>query len=148
MKTAALALLVASIWGINPIFEKLSLVKASPFTVITIRFILSTICLVFFAFIGGSKLGEIRNIDGMTFFWILIAAVLGALGLYIYFVALQQDLTSKIVPIIATFPLFTAFYAFILLKESMSTERIIGIVFVVVGVILINWNYTFGNLGD
>ena len=53
MKAAALALLVASIWGISPIFEKLSLIKASPFTVITIRFIFTTICLVIISLVTG-----------------------------------------------------------------------------------------------
>ncbi len=146
MKTTLLALLVATIWGINPIFEKLSLVKASPLAVITIRFIFSTIILVAIAF-SGNIVEEVRTMKLMTYVWIILAGVLGAVGLYIYFVALQEDHTSKIVPIIASFPLFTALYAYIFLKEQITTERLVGIVFVVAGVILINWNNHFGSEG-
>jgi bacterial/archaeal transporter family protein len=140
MKTAALALLVASIWGITPIFEKLSLIKASPLTVITLRFIFSATCLAFYSVVtGGYK--EFVMVDGKTLLWIILAALFGGIiGLFLFFVALKQDLTSKIVPIAATFPLFTALYAFIFLNEQVTLQRLTGIVLVVLGLILINWN--------
>jgi transporter family protein len=140
MKAAALALLVASIWGITPIFEKLSLVKASPFTVMTLRFIFTATCVVVISLVTG-KYKEISAVDGKTLLWIILAGLLGGIvGLFIYFVALKQDLTSRIAPIAATFPLFTALYAFIFLHESISIHRVMGIVFIVLGLILINWN--------
>src|SRR5579885_2795049 len=127
MKPAALALLVASIWGITPIFEKLSLIKASPLTVIIL--------------LATGRYREIASIDGRTLLWILLAGLLGGVvGLLIYFSVLKQDLTSRIVPIAATFPLFTALYAFIFLHEAISIQRLVGIVLVVVGLIFINWS--------
>jgi len=140
MKTAALALLVASIWGITPIFEKLSLVKASPLTVITLRFIFSATCLVVYSVVtGGYK--EWGALDAKTLLWIILAALFGGIiGLLLFFVALKQDFTSKIVPIAATFPLFTALYAFMFLHEHISPQRLTGIVLIVIGLILINWN--------
>nr|NIP39612.1 EamA family transporter [Candidatus Dadabacteria bacterium]NIS10008.1 EamA family transporter [Candidatus Dadabacteria bacterium]NIV43262.1 EamA family transporter [Candidatus Dadabacteria bacterium]NIX16389.1 EamA family transporter [Candidatus Dadabacteria bacterium]NIY22979.1 EamA family transporter [Candidatus Dadabacteria bacterium] len=45
MTASLLALLVAFIWGINPIMEKLSLVKATPLSVMTVRFIMTSIVL-------------------------------------------------------------------------------------------------------
>jgi transporter family protein len=140
MKTAALALLVASIWGITPIFEKLSLVKASPLTVMTLRFIFTTTFVVVISLVTG-RYRELSSVDGRTLLWICLAGFLGGLiGLFIYFVALKQGLTSKIVPIAATFPLFTALYAYIFLHEPLTFQRVTGIVFVVIGLILINWN--------
>jgi uncharacterized membrane protein len=140
MKTAALALLVASIWGITPIFEKLSLIKASPITVITLRFIFSATCLLVFSVIsGGYK--DLVSVDGRTLMWIILAALFGGIiGLFLFFVALKQDLTSKIVPIAATFPLFTALYAYVFLHEHITAQRLTGIIFIVIGLILINWN--------
>lgn len=140
MKAAALALLVASIWGITPIFEKLSLVKASPLTVITLRFIFSTTCVIA-ASLATGRYREIASVDGRTFLWIFLAGLLGGVvGLLIYFSVLKQDLTSKIVPIAATFPLFTALYAFIFLHETISIQRLLGVVLIVVGLIFVNWN--------
>jgi len=140
MKTAALALLVASIWGLTPIFEKLSLIKASAFTVITLRFIFTTTLVVVASLVTG-RYREFSTVDGKTLLWIFLAGLLGGIvGLSIYFVALKQDLTTRIVPIAATFPLFTAFYAFIFLNEHISLQRLAGILLVVIGLILINWN--------
>ncbi len=140
MKAAALALLVASIWGITPIFEKLSLAKASPFTVMTLRFMFTATCVVVVSLVTG-KYREFSSVDSKTLLWIFLAGLLGGIvGLFIYFVALKQGLTSRIAPITATFPLFTALYAFVFLHESISIQRIMGIVLIVLGLILINWN--------
>ena len=140
MKVAALALIVAAIWGITPIFEKLSLVKASPLTVITLRFIFTTSCVIVVSLVTG-RYREIASVDGITLLWIFLAGLLGGvIGLSIYFFVLKQDLTSRIVPIAATFPLFTAFYAFIFLHETLSIQRLVGIVLIVIGLIFINWN--------
>jgi transporter family protein len=144
MKTTALALLVASIWGITPIFEKLSLVKASPLTVMTIRFVFTTTIVVAISFVTG-RYREISTVDGKTLLWIILAGLLGGIvGLFLYFFALKQDLTSKIVPIAATFPLFTALYASIFLKEAITLPRLAGIVLIVIGLVLINWNSAIG----
>jgi transporter family protein len=140
MKTAGLALLVASIWGIAPIFEKLSLERASPLTVITLRFIFSASCLAIYSVVtGGYK--DFASVDGKTLLYIILAATIGGIiGLLLYFTALKQDFTSKIVPIAATFPLFTALYAFLFLNEHISSQRLIGIILIVIGLILVNWN--------
>ena len=144
MKAAALALFVASIWGITPIFEKLSLLRASPLTVITLRFMFTTTCIIVVSLATG-RYREISSVDGKTLLWIVLAGFLGGIvGLFIYFVALKQDLTSRIIPIAATFPLFTALYAFIFLHETLSIHRIIGIVLIVLGLIFVNWS----NIGN
>ncbi len=144
MKTALLALLVASIWGITPIFEKLSLIKASPFTVLTIRFVFTAMCVAVASIVTG-KYRELSSVDGKTFLWIILAGFLGGIvGLFLYFVALKQDLTTKIAPITATFPLFTAIYAYIFLHEPITLLRLIGIVLIVLGLMFINWNSISG----
>ena len=140
MTTAGLALLVASIWGITPIFEKLSLERASPLTVITLRFMFTATCFgVYSAVTGGYK--DFGSVDGKTLLYIILAAVFGGIiGLLVFFTALKQDFTTKIVPIAATFPLFTALYAYMFLNEHISSQRLVGIIFIVIGLILVNWN--------
>lgn len=140
MTGAALALLVAAIWGIAPIFEKMSLVKTAPFTALTIRFMFTTSLLLIFSFVTG-RFWDIKNVDGVSLLWICTAGFIGGiLGLLLYFVVLKENLTSHIVPIAATFPLFTALYAYIFLKEHISPVRLAGIFLVVIGLVLINWN--------
>lgn len=139
MEAALLALVVACIWGLNPVFEKLALNGATPFAMITIRFAFTTVCLLVIMFTT-SRVDQILEVDRSTLFWILLSGLAGGLiGLFLFFVALKQDDASRIVPIVASFPMFTAFYAYIFLKENISTLRLVGIAFVVIGLILINW---------
>lgn len=145
MQAALIAFVVACIWGLNPIFEKLSLRDTTPFTVITIRFIFTSICLSIIALSTG-KVDEMLKVDSRSLFWILLSGLVGGLiGLFLFFVALKQEDASKVVPIIATFPMFTAIYAYIFLKEELSLERILGICLVVIGAILINWKGVLSN---
>ena len=135
---ALLALLVACIWGINPIFEKFALKNATPFSVITIRFIFTAICLGAYTLFAG-RVDELIKVDSRSMMWILLSGLFGGLiGLFIFFVALKQEDTSKVLPIIASFPMFTAIFAYFLLGETISLKRFIGIMFVIVGVVLIN----------
>ena len=140
MTAALLALLVASIWGVAPIFEKLSLARVSPFTALTVRFMITTgIVVLISLFTGHFK--EIRNVDPMSLLWIFLGGISGGvIGLLLYFVVLKDNLTTHIVPITATFPLFTALFAYLFLKEHITATRIAGIFLVVIGVVLINWD--------
>lgn len=138
MTVTIIALLVACIWGINPIMEKLSLVNATPLTVMTLRFIMTSIVLTTITILSG-RTYELKNLDTQTYFMIIIPAILGALGLFLYFIALGKGDSSKVAPIAATFPLFTAFYAFIFLKENITLQRLIGIILIVIGLVVINW---------
>jgi len=135
---ALLALVVACIWGINPIFEKFALKNASPFSVITIRFIFTGLCLAIYTVFAG-RVDELVKVDSRTMMWIILSGLVGGLiGLFIFFVALKQEDTSKVLPIIASFPMFTAIFAYFILGETISLQRFIGILFVIVGVVLIN----------
>jgi len=144
MTASLLALLVAFIWGINPIMEKLSLVKATPLAVLTIRFIMTTIVLTAITFYHG-KFNEINNLDSKTYLFIIIPAILAGLGLYIYFIALGKGESSKVIPIVATFPLFTTVYAFLILKESITTPKLVGTFLIVTGLVILNWNSVVKN---
>ena len=139
MTASLLALLVAFIWGINPIMEKLSLIKATPLSVMTVRFIMTSIVLVAIS-LYNDKFDEISNLDTRTYYYIIIPGILAGVGLYIYFTALGKGESSRVVPIVATFPLFTAIYAFLILKESITTPKLIGTFLIVAGLVILNWN--------
>jgi transporter family protein len=139
MTGAAWALLVAAIWGISPIFEKLSLEKTAPFTVMTIRFMFTTILVVIISLVTG-QFRDIKNVDGVSLLWICLGGLVGGvLGLLLYFVVLKQNAASHVVPIAASFPLFTTVYAYFFLREQITPVRVAGIFLVVIGVVLLNW---------
>ena len=133
-----LALLVAAIWGLAPIFEKLSLHSMSPLYVLFIRFVLVTSLFVPIFITSNQAL----NLDQLTLknlMLILIPGILALIGFYLFFNALADSSASKIVPLTAIYPLFTCFYAFIFLKEDFTTEKIIGTILIVAGVFILNY---------
>lgn len=145
MEAAILAFIVACIWGLNPIFEKIAIEGTTPLAMITIRFVFTSVCLLLITFFTG-RTNEITSVDRYTLFWILLSGLAGGLiGLFIYFTALKQDDASRIVPIVATFPMFTAFFAWIFLRENITPLRILGIAFVITGLVLINYRELVSN---
>lgn len=140
MKVLLLSLFVASVWGLAPIFEKLSLIRTSPFTALTIRFMFTTSIVVILSILTGN-FKEIAKVDPKSLLWICLGGLIGGIvGLLVYFVVLKENLTTRVIPLTATFPLFTAFYAYLFLKENITMLRLIGIILVVIGVVLINWS--------
>lgn len=133
-----LALLVAAIWGLAPIFEKLSLQSMSPLFVLFVRFVLVTSLFVPI-FITSNQAFSVDQLSFRNLMLILIPGILAVVGIYLYFNALAGSSASKIVPLTAIYPLFTCFYAFIFLKEDFTTEKIVGTILIVAGVFILNY---------
>jgi len=137
-----LALIVAALWGLAPIFEKISLQYMSPIFILSVRFFLVTALLVPF-FISTNQAMLLPELNIKNILIILIPGLLAVLGIFLYFNALSDSSVSKIVPLTAVYPLFTCFYAYIFLKEDFSTEKIIGTILIVAGVFILNYkDYT------
>jgi transporter family protein len=139
-----LALIVAALWGLAPIFEKISLQYMSPIFILSVRFFLVTALLVPF-FISTNQAMLLPELNIKNILIILIPGLLAVLGIFLYFNALSDSSVSKIVPLTAVYPLFTCFYAYIFLKEDFSTEKIIGTVLIVAGVFVLNYKDYFEN---
>ena len=133
-----LALLVAAIWGLAPIFEKLSLQSMSPLFVLFVRFVLVTSLFVPI-FITSNEAFSVDQLSFRNLMLILIPGILAVVGIYLYFNALAGSSASKIVPLTAIYPLFTCFYAFIFLKEDFTTEKIVRTILIVAGVFILNY---------
>ena len=132
-----MALAVAAIWGLSPIFEKMSLRDASTTVVMTIRLVFISAVIAVFAVATG-KTPEVFQISGKTLTLIIVSGLLGGvIGLFMFFSALKQGEASYVIPIAATAPLFTALYAWALLGEKITTLRLAGIVFITIGAALV-----------
>lgn len=132
-----MALVAALCWGIAPIFEKWSLVRASPLTVLTVRSLVVSATLVVVGFLSG-QLQDLRRVDGPLFLLIAMGGFLGSLtGLFIYFWALKQDLASTVVPVAGSYPLVAAILGILFLGEPLSIQRLVGACLVALGVFLV-----------
>lgn len=136
MKYYLLALLISLLMGTAAIFEKLSLREASPLNVFVLRSIIMTVVLIVISAFT-TQYREYVHYHWTTYLWIVIPAFLATTFLFIYFTALKGDLASRIVPVVASAPLFTMFCAVLFLGEPMSLKRLGGILLIVGGVLLV-----------
>ena len=139
-----LALIVAALWGLAPIFEKMSLHTMNPTFILSIRVFMIAALLVPF-FITTNQVMFLPELNFKNILIILIPGLLAVIGIFIYFNALAGSTASKIVPLTAVYPLFTCFYAYIFLKEDFSTEKVIGTILIVAGVFILNYKDYFQN---
>ena len=137
MTTFYLILLTVLFWGIAPIFDKAAVNKGDPFIGVILRGITIGIAMVMAALLSG----KVKDIFVMpkqsAVYFALSGLIAGAFGVFTYFKALQLAPTSKIVPLAATYPLVTALFSTLFLGESISIERIIGIILIIVGIWLV-----------
>ena len=70
--------------------------------------------------------------------WGAVSGVLVVLIFMALAVALEQGEVSQVVPVAASYPVFTAILAFVLLRERITVRRLIGTGLVIVGVIAIS----------
>lgn len=132
-----LLLVTMVLWGSTPLLEKLGLKDVDPLTGIFIRSLVITVILfVFYLFTG--RLHELTRISLKNFSLFAASGIMaGLVAMWTYFYLLKGGMTSKIVPIAASYPLITAILGILVLGEQVTAQRIIGIILTIVGIILV-----------
>lgn len=132
------ALLAAILWGVPPLFDKMAMkTLCNPLLAVTIRSLAITI--VSFGILAG--IGDMGSFARLTwknaFFLVGGGLAAGLFGLWAYFEAIRYAEASSIASITAIYPAITFLFALLVLHESLSWQKILGIIFVIVGIILI-----------
>jgi len=132
-----LLLITMLFWGTTPLLEKLGLEEVDPLTGIFIRSLAVTVVL-FVLYLSTGRLHELTKISGRNMILFTASGVLaGLLGMWTYYYLLKMGMTTKIVPIAASYPLITALLSILILGEEVTLQRIIGIVLTIFGIVLI-----------
>ena len=130
------AILTMFFWGISPALEKIGVSKLSPLTAVSIRsFFVAIILSVFFFSSGG--LQEATKDPRSLAFILLGGLFAGLLGQLTYFSALKYGEASRVVPIVASYPVLTFIIGITLLGESLTMAKVAGVVLVSAGVFLL-----------
>jgi transporter family protein len=135
--TIFLLLVTMVLWGSTPLIEKLGLKDVDPLMGIFIRSLVITVILfVFYLFSG--RINELTKISVKNFSLFAASGIMaGLVGMWTYFYLLKGGMTSKIVPIAASYPLITAVLSILVLGEQVTLQRIIGIILTIIGIILV-----------
>ncbi|MDI9610096.1 MAG: DMT family transporter [Archaeoglobales archaeon] len=131
------AIISAILWGIAPILDRYALSAGAPiYTALAIRaFGALSATLLIVALLRETDLNF--GLNSLTAL-LIAGAIGGALAMIFYYKALDLIGASKTVPITAIYPMFTALFSIILLSESITLKTFVGIVFIVIGVILVS----------
>lgn len=131
------ALLTAFFFGLAPIFGKLGIEGVNPAIALCIRsFIISGIMLIWL--ILNNDINPVADITTSGWIFIALEGICSALiGQLCYYYALKFGDASVVVPLIASFPLFTFIIATIFLGDKISITKVSGILFTLVGIILL-----------
>ncbi len=135
-KTFFLWIATIFFWGITPIIEKAGLKNLNPLTGLFLRTAGALVALTLTLMI--SSFEDIKNLTLKDALILLLSGITGGfLGMYFYFKILKHHPASQIVPLTSTYPLVTIFMAFLLLKEPLSFNKILGTLFIIMGIILL-----------
>ena len=131
------ALATACIWGVVPVLEKLGLAKVGPYVGLFYRclgvligiFLLGTIMV---------KPHELKQIDVKAVFLLVLAGFLASFVAQITFYhGLKIGEVSRVVPISGAYPLIAFLLGVFVLGETLTIQKVIGMLFVISGVWLL-----------
>jgi bacterial/archaeal transporter family protein len=132
-----LLLITMFLWGATPLLEKIGLREVDPLTGVLIRSTTITVILLCFYLFSG-KIQELARVSLKNYsFFALSGIMAGLVAMWTYYYLLKTGMTTKIVPIAASYPLITAALSIIILGEDVTIQRIVGIIITIVGIILI-----------
>ena len=137
LTTIGFLLITMALWGSTPLLEKLGLKEVDPLMGIFIRSLVITV-LLFVVYLFTGRLHELTKISLRNFTLFSASGIMaGLVGMWTYYYVLKAGMTSKIVPIAASYPLITAILSILVLGENVTVQRLIGIVLTIFGIILI-----------
>lgn len=131
-------LLTIICWGSAPILEKYGLGGGiDEISAVFIRSVAIFLMLIV-AFSFSGRVSVLWKAPPKTILVFTISGFLAGLaGMWTYFKALKMAPSSKIVPLVAIYPLLTAILSVLILKEQFSWLRILGTILIVAGVLLV-----------
>lgn len=135
-------LIVSLVYGITPILYKHSIGIISIESFIIIFGLFYFIITMTFMYMFRHKL--IKDIDILnknTYLYgiILISALLiFIVGDYVFLSVLENNKSYIVTSIIASYPLVTVFFGYILFNDQVKAEHFVGILMVILGIMLVN----------
>ena len=131
------AILTACIWGVVPVLEKIGLTKVTPFVGLFYR-CLGVLIGLFIVGVFLVKPVELKQVDLKTILILMLSGLLASFVAQIAFYhALKLGEVSRIVPILATYPLIAFLLGIIFLGENLSLQKVFGMIMVFGGVWLL-----------
>lgn len=133
-------LLIAVImWGVSPVFDKLVLRYFEPFQAFYVRaLVMVVVCFVFILTRFSYTINSLLTVKWYAGLYVLMSVITAMIGVFAYLKAMNFSQASKIVPLSSTYPLVTFIIAVIFLGENVTLTKILGTIFIILGIFLIS----------
>jgi transporter family protein len=128
-----LGLLVAVFYGVGTFFAKIVCEKNPLFQWIVVNIVGIILCLIILI-----KYKNIIITEQKILSYAIISAILVVIGSLLLYYALYKGKASIVVPLSSVGPAITVALSIVFLKESLTISQMIGIVFIIVGIILLS----------
>lgn len=129
-------LLTILFWGVSPVIEKIGLKEVEPLLALFVRTFAALI--VMFLVILMQPSVNLSSLTPKNIGILSLSGILGGfLGMLTYFSLLKAKNASQIVPLTSTYPLVATLLAIIFLKEELTLLKILGTLFIVIGIYLL-----------
>jgi len=139
-----IALIIAFLWGTQPICHKYLEKDIDFLSLFIITWIFSTIIIFIVFILNFDKVyTTFINIKNRDIFIIIIIAFSIIISKYLYFKIIYNDNKTIFSSICYLAPLFTLIFAYFLLNENITTQQIIGVIFIILGSIIITSNIEY-----
>lgn len=139
MKTNALLFLATVLWGIWGIADKYALSRAHPFTVQWMYSIPYILFLPFWYFLS-KKAAAGPTFDLQALGWSVLACICSVTAMALMFFAMRSQSASTAVALTSAYPLVTLLLAVVVRTEQLTVPKITGMLLIVAGVIVLQFN--------
>ncbi len=138
MSSIMLLVLATILWGIWGVANKLALDQAHPYTVQWLFAIPYVLVIPIFFWLG-TRTQSGNHLNGAAVFWTLLASVFAIIALLLMLFAMRSQPASLAVAVTAAYPLVTLFIAVLLGMETVSLQKVLGMVLIVGGLVVLLW---------
>lgn len=138
MKAFYFALMTAVVWGIVPILEKMGVARIAPLAGVFIRSCGVVIGIAIMAIFNSQAVRIALKADPRTIFLLVLGGFMASIvGQIFFYNALKIGEASKVVPIAGIYPLVAFLLGVIFLGETFTAVKLGGVIFVVLGLLLL-----------
>ena len=136
-KTLFLAFIALLGWGGGSFIAKLGTNRIGATSAVFWDMVGYAVVAVAYAFIVYNPSALLAG-DKMGIVYALLSGATGALAGIAFFILLSQKDASSVVPLTAIYPALTAILAFLFLHESLTWQKVVGILFATIAVYLLS----------
>jgi drug/metabolite transporter (DMT)-like permease len=137
-----ITLFIAFIIGLVPILDKILLKTLSPYTVLAGSGIIYILCMIAFLYYYRETIRkDIKKLNYLHILLFAFIAIVGSFIIKILFLNVLKNHHSHIITaLVYSAPFFTLLMAYFFLKEDINIYGLIGVLFIILGVVFIAFN--------